>query len=381
MTFLGHNKKFWYATAVIVGSMVGVGIFGLPFAFSKAGFWVGAILLVVIAAETVLIYMMYGEVVLRTGAKHQLTGYTSKYLGPVFRKLTFFAAVLTGYAALLAYIIISGDFLNTIFSSFFYAPLASYSVIFFIFASLAVLKGLKTVSWLEFLFTSFFAVVIVLFFSAGAEHIDQANYTGRMMSYAYLPYGVLLFAFGGLVGVPLGRELLAGQERKLRRAIILGVLGVAALYAVFTLTVVGISGEATSPDAISGLFEFIGARISVIGAVFGITAITSAFLTLASGLVEVFRFDYRIHKYKAWLLVITPPLLLFLAGLRTFVDVIGLAGGVAIGIEHIAVVLTYAKAKTHGDRVPEYSLGIPNWILYIIMAMLAAGVAYYLIMR
>jgi len=365
----------------MVGSMVGVGIFGLPYAFVKAGFWVGVVLLVVIGAETLLIDTMYGEVVLRTQAKHQLIGYANKYLGSVFQKIVFFSAVLTGYAALLAYIIISGDFLNTLLSSFFYGPLTGYSIVFFIFCSLAVLRGLKTVSWLELVFSGFFVGIIVLFFSAGLSHISIANFSGHMYSYAYLPYGVLLFAFGGILAVPISREVLVGQERKLKKAILYSVLGVGVLYLIFTVTVVGASGSATSPDAISGLFEFIGPRISLIGALFGISAITTSFLMLASGLTEVFHFDFRIHKLKAWLLVVVPPFLLFLAGMRTFVDVISLAGGVALGIEHIIIVLMYAKAKSNGDRVPEYSLRIPSWLLWIIMAVFAGGVVYYLFMR
>lgn len=381
MNFLGHNKKFWYAVAVMVGSMVGVGIFGLPFAFAKAGFWIGAVLLVIIAAETMLIDTMYGEVILRTHARHQLIGYANKYLGPVFQKIIFFSAVLTGYAALLAYIIISGDFLNTLLSSFFYAPLTGYSIAFFICVSLAVLRGLKTVSWLELTFSGFFVAIIVLFFSSGFSHINITNFSGHMYSYAYLPYGVLLFAFGGLLAVPISREVLVGQEHKLRKVILYGVLGVALLYAIFTVTVVGVSGETTSPDAISGLFEFIGPRISLIGALFGISAITTSFLMLASGLIEVFHFDFKIHKFKSWLLVVVPPMVLFLAGIRTFVDVISLAGGVALGVDHIVIVLLYAKAKSHGDRVPEYSIGIPNWLLWIIMTVFAVGIVYYLILR
>ncbi len=361
--------------------MVGVGIFGLPYAFARAGFLVGIGLLIIIGLETLLIDTMYGEVVLRTHEKHQLIGYTGKYLGTFFRRLTFFSAILTGYAALLAYIIISGDFLNTLFASLFYSPPVAYSVIFFVICSLAVLKGLKTVSSLEMIFSGFFVIVIGLLFGAGFHHIHPANLSGHVMANSYLPYGVLLFAFGGMLAVPIGRELLVGQERKLAKAIRYGVFTVAALYAVFTVTVVGISGSATSTDAISGLFEFIGPRISLIGALFGIMAITTSFMMLASGLSEIFHFDLKVHRLKSWLLAVVPPFLLFVAGMRSFVDVVSLAGGVALGIEHITIVMMYAKAKERGDRVPEYSLGIPNWLLYIMMAILACGIAYYLILR
>ena len=381
MGFLGHNKKFWYAVAVIVGSMVGVGIFGLPYAFVKAGFFVGMGLLVLIGLETLLIDTMYGEVVLRTHAKHQLIGYAKKYLGTFFQRLIFFAAVLTGYAALLAYIIISGDFLSTILSPFFYISPFACSVLFFIFVSLAVLRGLKTISWLELVFSSFFIAIIVLFFIAGVGDIQPAHYAGYAFDQSYLPYGVLLFAFGGMLAVPIAREVLVGQERKLRRAILYGVSIVAALYTLFTLTVVGISGVETSQDAISGLLNSIGPRVAFIGALFGITAVATCFMMIGTALSEIFNFDLKIHKSKAWLLAVVPPFLLFIGGFRAFVDVIGLAGGVALGLEHIMIIWLYVKAKRHGDRVPEYSLAIPNWILYIVMAILATGIGYYLILR
>ena len=87
------NRKFFSATAVLVGSMVGVGIFGLPYAFAQAGFWVGMGLLVAIGLITMLVDLMYGEVILRTHATHQIMGYARLYLGPNAQRILFFSAV------------------------------------------------------------------------------------------------------------------------------------------------------------------------------------------------------------------------------------------------------------------------------------------------
>src|SRR3989344_6712824 len=114
-TMLTINKKFFYSTAALVGTMVGVGIFGLPFAFAKSGFWVGFGFLIAIGLITLLVDLMYGEIVLRTKSQHQLVGYTQFYLGPIFKKIIFFSIAFTSYAALLAYIIISGEFLSNVF--------------------------------------------------------------------------------------------------------------------------------------------------------------------------------------------------------------------------------------------------------------------------
>src|SRR3989344_2397982 len=231
------NKNFLRATAALVGTMVGVGIFGIPFAFSKAGFWTGFLFLILIAAITLLADLMYGEVVLRTRAKHQLVGYTQFYLGPFFKKALFFTAALSTYSALLAYIIISGDFMNNVFSWVFYVSPESYSIIFFVVLSLLILRGLKTVSWAELLLTAlFFAVVLGIFFLS-LDKLNFSNFKGGALEFWFLPYGILLFAFAGLPAVPLQREILgSGSERLFKKSIFAAVILAAALYFVFAFT-------------------------------------------------------------------------------------------------------------------------------------------------
>ncbi|MBP9822169.1 MAG: hypothetical protein KBC81_01840 [Candidatus Pacebacteria bacterium] len=375
------NKKFFYAVAVMVGGMVGVGIFGLPYAFAQAGFWAGMGLLVAIGASTLLIDLMYGEVVLRTHEQHQIMGYARKYLGPNAQRLLFFSAILMGYVGLLAYIIISGDFLSTLLSPFFYTPVTTYSLIFASILSLAVLRGIKTISHLELFFVCLFGLVMGLILFNGFHMINPANFTALNRANFSLPYGVLLFAFGALMAVPIQRQVLVGQEHKLWRAISFSVLFTAILYAVFVTTVVGVSGIATTPDAISGLYQFLGNNITVLGSFFGVLAITTSFLMMASAMINTFHLDFKIHRFSAWLLTIAPPLILYVAGIRTFIGIISLAGGVALALEQILIIFLYAKAKQKGDRVPEYSMNIPSWLLYVLMAIFSFGIVYFLVIQ
>jgi len=361
--------------------MVGIGIFGLPYAFAQAGFYFSLGLLVVIGLVTLLIDLMYGEVILRTDVQHQIMGYAKLYLDPFAQWLLFFSAVLMGYVGLLAYIIISGDFLNTLLSPFFFAPISTYSVLFGVILSLAVLKGIKTVSHVELFFSCLFAVVMGLILFTGFHLIDPTNYIGFNRSNLALPYGILLFAFGGLMAVPIQRQLLVGQERKLWPAISLAIAFTAGLYAIFTATVVGISGSATTPDVISGLYQYLGSNITILISLFGSFAITTSFLMLASAMVNTFYLDFKISRFSAWLLAVIPPMVLFLAGIRTFVGIISLAGGVALAIEQILVVFLYAKAKSKGNRIPEYSLNIPTWLLYVLISIFSVGIVYFLFIQ
>ena len=67
------------AGELLVGGMVGVGIFGLPFAFAQAGFFVGMIYLVLLGLATITLQMMYAEVTLQTPGHHRLVGYFNRY--------------------------------------------------------------------------------------------------------------------------------------------------------------------------------------------------------------------------------------------------------------------------------------------------------------
>lgn len=374
------RKTIIYSASILIGTIVGVGIFGIPFSFAKAGFLTGLLFLIFVGAVSLVINLIFGEIVLRTKAIHQFTGYAGIYLGQAAKNLAAFAWFSSIYGALLAYIIISGNFLFSIFISQFYADPFMYSIIFFVFSGLAVLAGLRTVAWFEFIMVLFFSVITLLIFIFGIPHIDLQNlntfFNGKFW---FLPYGVLLFAYAGFSAVPLQREIVKSRTDLLKKAILLGSLVPVVLYLVFVVSVVGISGETTSPDAVSGLLEFLDYRIIFLVSVFGLLAITTSFLALASALIETLRLDYGFKKFKAWALAVFIPFFLFLFGVRNFIEVISVAGSVAIGIEGIILIFMYRAAKKAGDREPEYSLSLKPLFLNLIMLLFGLGVIFALV--
>ena len=375
------DKKFLHATAVLIGTMVGVGIFGIPFSFAKAGFWIGFGFLLLTGAMTVIFNLLFAEVVLRTEGKHQLVGYTDIYLGPFFKRVVLLTNLVGIYGALLAYIIIAGEFLKNIFSQFFYLSPLSYNVIFFFAASVLLPFGFRTIAWVEFFLTALFIGVVFIIFGAGAPQIQLANLATGESFFWFLPYGVLLFAFAGLTSIPIQREVLRGQEHQFKSSILLAVTLVGALYLLFAFTVVGVSGEVTTPDALSGLFEFLGEKVILLGSLFGVLAITTSYLMLGTALRDIFRLDYSIRRIPAVLLVVLPPFILFLGGLRMFIDVISLVGSVAIGLESIVLLFVFRKAKRDGSRVPEYTLHLPSWLVYLLILLFSLGIIYAIFTR
>ena len=375
------DKRFWYATATLVGSTVGVGIYGIPFAFQKAGFGIGFLFLISVSGLILLSNLLYGEVILRTHGRHQLIGYTNKYLGVWARKINLFTFIVGAYGALIGIIIISGGFLANVFSFFLRLSPASWSTVFILIVSVFIFRGLRTVSRIDFLMMFFFASIILLIGLFGIKSVSLSNYTLAVKNFWFLPFGIVMFAMSSKTGVPLVREVLVGAEDKLRKALTFGTVIPAVFYLVFTLVVVGISGDATSPDAISGLSGFLGTKIIFIGSLFGFLTSFTIFLNLGTALKESFQQDFYFSRRWAWLLVMIPPYVLFLSGVRNFIDIIGLVGGVAVSIEMIILIFLYAKARKNGDRVPEYSIRIPTPVLYLMMALFAAGAVYTILIK
>lgn len=371
-----RDKQLLHAITVLIGTMVGVGVFGVPFVFAKAGFWVGLVFLLFAAGATMLLNLLYAEVILRTPTTHQLVGYTSIYLGRFFRMVILFVGVLTIYGALLAYIIISGEFLHNVLSQFFAIPPQYYSIGFFAVVSALLLFRLRTVAFIEFAMTLFFIAVVLVIFGIGIPQMRLENLTAFTPEFWFLPYGVLLFAMAGLTSIPIQRQILNGRERELKPAIIIAVSVAALLYLVFAFTVVGVSGEITSPDALEGLLAFLGYKIIFLGSLFGVLAIFTSYLMLGTALVDVFSLDYGIKRRTSWFLAVLPAILLFFSGMRNFIDVISLIGSVAIGIEAVVVIILVLRARKKGNRPPEFTIRVPRPVLYLLALVFAAGAIY-----
>lgn len=371
------DKRFYSAVAVLIGGVVGVGIFGIPFALAKAGFITGLLFLGGLTLFTLILNLAYGEIILRTNRVHGLVGYAGIYLGEFWKKIAFFVFVLGAYAALLAYIIVGGEFLANILSWQFYFSSGHLSFFFFLAGAVAVAGGLRTVAMVDVVMSFLYLAGVGLIFTWGFPQINPEHFTVFNRDYWFLPYGVLLFALAGS-SIVLQREVLAGEEHRLKKAIVWGTLIPAAIYLLFSLAVVGVAGGDTSPEAFSGLRSFLGARIIWFGSIFGLLAIFTSFLTLGDVLRESFRHDFHLKKFLAWLAAIGPPWVMFSMGADNFINVINLGGALAVGAQSILLIFIYSKVKRLGHRIPEYSLHWPMLFWYTMMAVAVFGIIYTL---
>lgn len=375
-----NKSNLFGAIAILVGTCVGAGIFGLPYVISKVGFVVGLLYIIGLGAITLITSLAYSEVILRTNGTHQFPEYIHIYLGPRIKKLAIFTFTIGFYGALTAYLIEVGKFLFNLFGPYFGGNVTIYRIIYFLFVSLAILYGLKAVEKIEkiLMFLMLLIIAILIFFSFHQIQLNNLFYLDYR--YLLLPYGVILFAITGSSAIPDMKNLLDREKIKLKKAIIIGYIIPIIVYIIVILAIIGISGLNTSESAIEGLGISLGSAALIIGFVFGTITMTTSFLSLGLTLKEVYQCDFKLNKYLAWLIVILPPLIMVLLNLLTFIQIIGLTGAVIGGVDGILMISMYKKARLLGKRKPEYELKIPNFFTYLISGVFALGIIYEIYM-
>ncbi|MAG45049.1 hypothetical protein CL633_04145 [bacterium] len=334
------NKNFFHAIAILIGTIIGVGVFGIPYAAAQSGFLITLIYLLGLGFIAIFIHLFYGEIVTKTRGKHRLIGYAEKYLGKWGKRTAFVSSLLGRWGALLAYIIVSGHFAQALLggSNFF------WSIILFIIGSIAIFFGLKLIAKLEFFMTLLLIGFMLIIFTFGFGHINLENLQSMNSFNLFLPYGVILFALGGITAIPEMKELIKKKTR-LKLAIILGTLIPVVLFIIFTLVVVGVTGQQTTQEALIGLQKILGPKVMFIGLMFGILALATSFLTIGLNIKKIFWYDLGLGKNLSWFLACFVPLFAFLLGMRNFIDTIGLVGVILGGINGILICLIFTKIK------------------------------------
>lgn len=371
------NNSFILAVSTMVGTIVGAGIFGVPYVVSRSGIIPAIFYFLLLGAMVILLHLFYGEICLRTTEKHRIVGYAYRYLGVWGRVLASLALVFAIGGTLLAYLILAGEFLKIVFSSFIVLPATVFSLIFLALCTFFISQGRQLITKVEVLLTLGLvgAVALVLIFAF--PHFQSSNFPIFDLRNVFLPYGVILFTLIGFEAIPEIATFLRDTKAKVRldKVIFIATSFAVVLSFVFAFSVVGISGSNTSIDAFGGLIPLVGGHVITIGALFGVLSIASSFLVLGNYLKNSLRHDFAVPTTLAIAFMVLLPLVPFLLGVREFIGVIGMVG-VFIGmVEGLLIIRIFQKAKTMGDRTPEYQIRIPTPLLFLLGAILVGGVA------
>lgn len=338
------SRLYLKGIGMMVGMIVGAGVFALPYAFAMAGVFWGAIHLIITFLILLLLHQWYGEVAFYTKGKHRVTGYVEVYLGKKAKFLAFLTTLGAYYGSLLAYGILGGLFLANIFNFFDgYAPFI-FSIAIFILGGCLIFFNFRKIAEMNFYLTvpifGFIAYLLVL----ALPHMEKSNFLPLAGMFAnknwFLPYGIWLFALTGFSALPETRDIFLGSSiKKFKRVIWVSILLSAVFYSVFIFTVLGVGGNSTTEDALTGVSAVLGGRALLLGSIIGFLAVFTSYVALAADLKGIFEYDYKFSPVSSWIVAAAPPVILFLAGAGGLILILGLIGTFGIGVLGIFIIL------------------------------------------
>ncbi|MBU0929490.1 MAG: hypothetical protein KJ623_00265 [Nanoarchaeota archaeon] len=371
------KKEVFRAAATLMGAIIGAGILGIPYVVAKSGFLTGLFDIIFLGVMMLILNLYLGEIVLSTKENHQLTGYAGKYLGKNGKYLMFISVLIGDYGALIAYLIGAGFSLKAIFGG---NPIL-WSFVFFFIAAFLVFRGIKKISFSELIVCSLILLIVVVLGFLSVIHIDINNLTTFNPSNMFIPYGVIIFAFMGLLAIPEAKEILYKDKKELKKAILIGSIIPIIIYSLFALIIVGVTGVNTTEIGTIGLGDYLGSTALVLGNLFAIFAMFTSFLALGLAMKETYKFDFKLSEDLSFFLAMLIPLGLFLIlrNVATFTKVLNFAGVFAGGLAGLLVLGMTFKAEKSKERKPEYSMTKSLLLKIFIALILIGGVIYNLI--
>ena len=370
------SKNYFHAIATMIGTIIGVGMFAIPYAISKAGIVLLFIYLPVLGIVMYFIHKIYAEIILSTKTKHRIPGYAGKYFNTRSKTFTLIIVLMSGYGALLAYIIVGGIFLHQLLNPIIGGNLFFYATLLYIFEIMVVLVGIKLVASVELIMTFLLFLVVGLIAWRGWGYINLDNYSFINWHNVFLPYGLVLFSVAGSSAIPVVCKLLAHKKENIKSAIAWGTFIPVVVILVFVTMVVGMTGVNTSPDTLVGLNLVIKDGVIILALIFGVLSIVTSFLVVAQATKEVYWWDFKINKNIAWALACFIPYILYLAGWHNLTKVVGLTGAVTGGLIGIIIIYLLFRVKKQREQPSVISNKLNKLLAWILSLLFALGLIY-----
>jgi len=368
---MSRIKTFIYVLSTLSGTIIGVGIFSLPYITLKVGIWVMLGYFFILGALVILVHLFFGELALKTPDYKRLPGFAKIYLGNWGQNLAFFSTILGLFGAILAYLIVGGVFLTELFSPIFGGNSLVYTLLYFAIGAILIFFGIKVIAKVEFWGLILFFIVLILIFFRAQSQITLSNLFPKSdFSYLFLPYGAILFSLWGATLIPEVEEMLGEKKDLLKKLIPIAILIPIVVYLFFIYLILGITGSQTTESALTGLRNFLGDGIVSLTLCFGLLTTFTSFIALGLTLKKVFWYDLKIGKNLAWAITCFLPLILFIIGVKSFIPVIAVVGGIMLGIDGILILLMYRKIKPKQILVYPLFLILFGGIIYEIIYFL-----------
>lgn len=336
------------ALSTFLGTVIGVGVFALPAVAAQMGVVPFLGLLVVLAVVLAVLDLQHADLALSTEGHHRTPGYVALYLGQRWKGFAASVSILGLLGALLAYCIVGTTFLRLMVSQFADLPQIVALALFVLLGGSIIARGARGVAKADLLLLAVFVLIIASFFVLAVPRLLPHQL--QTVSFGSIPqgYGVILFALWGLSSVPAVVDIAHRNRKRVVSSIVIG-LGIATLlYALFVVSVVGMNGAATTPDALTGFVGALGNRWNVVVGLLGFATTLTSFITLGTILKSTMTIDLHASSRVGFTAAVIVPFVVVAAGFRSFTTILGFTGSLFLACE--ALLLLAAGQKMARDR-------------------------------
>jgi amino acid permease len=344
---MGAYRSFILPTALLAGTIIGAGIFSLPYVFVKAGVGLSFIFLGIFGLVYVAIHLMYGDLVIKNGDEHRFAGLAKIYFGKLGYRLSVLMTVVEMFFVLTIYLVLSSSFISLVAPNL---PVVYQAVIFWWIGSIIIFSGTKRLAFFELLAIVGILAAIIAVACLGLPHFFEKSFvfSSSLRALWLLPFGALLFAISGRPAIPsvihYFRRIGVSPEKS-KSPIIWGTLIPVIVYGAFVAGVLGLSGTVT-PDAVTGVVEVINSPALIAAlAILGVLSLISSYFAIGLDVFSSLQLDLKFSKKFSMFLVIILPLFIYFLDLGSFIVLVGIVGGLFIGLEGIMILAMWSKMK------------------------------------
>ncbi len=337
---------------ILAGGIIGAGMFSLPFVFASSGTLIGLIYLILAAGAYTIIHLMYADIILRTPGRHRFAGYVARYLGAGPFWLSVLMVVIEMILVLTIYLLLSQGFSSLIIGAV--SPLTAIAI-FWILGSVAIFFNIKRLALSEGLVTIAMVAIISVLFGFGVIHgkgIGSIALFGQWHS-LLLPLPAILFALSGRVAIPSVIDWFKSEKqsnpRTIKKAIIIGTVLPALVYALFIYGVMSLSGQ-ISADGVSGLIGALPDQLLLLIGILGWLSLWSSYILVGLDVERTLADDLKVPVLLRLILVVFTPLLLYLLGIQNFLTLISIVGGVFLSLEGIFVMAIWRRINKQNGK-------------------------------
>lgn len=368
-------KNIFSPASILIGTIIGAGMFSLPFVFKAAGLATGIFYLLFFGIIYIFLYFIYADLILRTSGSHRFVGLAKLYFGKAGFWLTVFSSLLQQIFVLTIYLILAPSFSQVIIGG---RPLYHF-LAFWLLGSAIILFKAGKIALFEFLINVGMLSIIGLVFLAGLKDFPAAamNYWGEFDFSKIMVVGPVLFALSGALAVPEMIDCCREGSvpiSYLKKAMILGGVLPVIAYFLFVLGIFGLT-DVVSEDAVSGLIGRIPEFLLLAIAVLGFLSLLSSYAVVGLNSRKILQLDFNLPLLAPKLLVISLPPLFYFLGFKNFIEGVSFVGSIFLPLESILIIFMWLKADKSAEAPRIFAgklikMSIPILLLVFFMALL-----------